>query len=121
MKGASLDLHVGLPLVNGGMSSVGDLAQELVILLGGEGSAACQVEVPVGFEGQVGLHGVGEIHVIVEQLDGDVRGVELTHVADQGVLFVELAGLTAVELHFWGVADVYSIGSPVEDHENCKA
>lgn len=62
-----------------------------------EGGALGQVEVPVLFEGQVGLHGFGECCAITQEVNGDVRGVEVAHMADQRVFFPELSRVTAVD------------------------
>lgn len=79
-----------------------DLADVFVLPRRREGNVLGQMEVPVLSEAQVGLDGVDDLLSVLEQLDGDVRGVELTDVADQHVLLFELCRSVAVYLDHWG-------------------
>ena len=73
-----------------------DLAAVLFSLLGSEGHALGQMEAPVLFEGQVSLLGVADFLITLHQLDHDVRGVEVAHMADQGVNHPELCWVMAI-------------------------
>ena len=66
---------------------MGDPAVVLFSSYGGEVHVPGQMEAPVLFEGQVSLLGTRELVSILHQLDGDVRGMEAAHVANQGVFF----------------------------------
>lgn len=81
------------------VAGVGDPAAVLVSIVGSEGHALHQMKLPVGFEGEVGLHGVRDQLSVLQQLDGDVGRVEVPHVADQGVAFSELSLFSAVHVH----------------------
>lgn len=67
-----------------------------------ESNTLGEVELPSLFEGQVCLLGVGDLHAVLQELDADVRGVEATHVTDQGVVFPIFPWVTAVHLHHGG-------------------
>lgn len=76
-----------------------DPADVLLSIHGFESHVPGQMEVPVLFEGQVSLLSIKEFLFILHQLDGDVRGVEATHMADQGVVLPKLPWFTAVHLN----------------------
>lgn len=67
-----------------------------------ESNTLGEVELPSLFEGQVCLLGVWDLHTILQELDADVRGVEATHVTDQGVVLPMFPWVTAVHLHLGG-------------------
>lgn len=80
-----------------------DFAGVLLPTPWGEGHVLGQDEAPALFEGQVGQLGIGELHAVLHQLDGDVRGVETTHMADEGVFLVKLSWVVTVHLDLgWG-------------------
>lgn len=81
------------------VSPMGDFADVLLSTHGREEGTLGQVEVPVLFEGQVCLIGVSDFLSILQQLDGDVRGVEATHIANQDVFLSKLAWFMAVHLN----------------------
>lgn len=60
-----------------------------------------QVVVPVLLEGQIGLTGPGDLHVVFQQLDADIWRVEAADVADEDVGFPELSWVAAVDLDLW--------------------
>ena len=78
---------------------MGHFAAVLISLFRCEGNVLGQMELPVVLEGQVGLLGVGDFHVVLHQLDADVRGVEVAHTADQGVRYPILSWYLAVHLN----------------------
>lgn len=64
-----------------------------------EGDTLGKVELPALFEGQVSLLGIRENFAILQQINGDIRRVEATHMADQGVLLSILSRKMAVHLN----------------------
>lgn len=76
-----------------------DLADVLFSTLGCKEHTPGQTKVPVLFEGQVRLVGVLQLLVPLHELDGDVRGVEATHVTDQDIFLAKLSWMVAVHLH----------------------
>ena len=83
---------------------MGDPEFVLLSSYGGEVHVPGQMEAPVLFEGQVSLLGTRELVSILHQLDGDVRGMEAAHVANQGVFLPILSWVTAVHLNLgWSV------------------
>lgn len=76
-----------------------DSAAVLLSTSGCEGGTLGQMEVPILSEGQVGLISIFYFHSIYHELDGDVRGVEATHMANQDVFLFELSWITAVHLN----------------------
>lgn len=79
-----------------------DFAGVMLSRLGQEVNKSGQVELPALFEGQVSLFAVRDLHAVLEERDGDVRGVKATHIADQHVGFAVLSRVAAVHLHSWG-------------------
>lgn len=82
-----------------------DLAYAFCPICWGEVGTLRQMKVPVLFEGQVSLLGIGKRLSITLEIDGDVRGVEVAHMADQGVLLSKLSRVPAVDLDLgwtWG-------------------
>ncbi len=77
-----------------------DSAGVLLSHLGGEVNILGQVELPTLLEGQVGLLTVRDLLPVLQELNGDVRGVKATDVADQCVFFPILSRVAAVHLHF---------------------
>ena len=80
-------------------ADVCDLARIRLFLGGRDVGKLGQVEVPGLVEGQVGLIGIGEDRAVLQQLDGDLWGVEGLHQADQGVGLAKLCREAAVHLH----------------------
>lgn len=78
-----------------------DSAGEFVIAGGSEGDALGQMKLPSLLKGQVGLFCIWNHLAILQQVNCNVWGVEVTHVADQCVLFAKLTRVTTVNLDFW--------------------
>lgn len=76
-----------------------DLADVIFSTLGCKGHTLGQMKVPVLFEGQVCLVGILQFLVPLHELDGDVRGVETTHVTDQDIFLAEFSWIMAVHLN----------------------
>lgn len=76
-----------------------DFAAVLLSTNGREEGTLGQVELPVLSEGQVCLIGLSDFLSILEQLDGDVRGVEATHIANQDIFLSILSWSMAVHLN----------------------
>lgn len=68
--------------------------------LGVEIDKLCQVELPALLERQIGLLAAWDLLPVLQELNGDVWGVEATDIADQHVWFPILSRVTAVHLHF---------------------
>lgn len=79
--------------------SMSDFADVLLSAKGHEGGTLGQVELPVLSEGQVCLIALSDFLSILEQLDGDVRGVEPTHMANQDIVLSKLSWFMAVHLN----------------------
>lgn len=95
-------LHICLPGVGLQILQVADSAGVLLSAVWCESNTLGEVELPSLFEGQVCLLGVWDLHTILQELDADVRGVEATHVTDQGVVLPMFPWVTAVHLHLGG-------------------
>lgn len=78
-----------------------DLAGVCFTAFGSEFDTPGQMKLPALLEGQVGLVGILNLDVIPQQLDCNVWRVEVTHVADQRVVFVKLTRAVAVNLDLW--------------------
>lgn len=76
-----------------------DLADVGFVTLGCEEHTLGQMEVPVLFESQICLVGTLQLIFTLHQLDGDVRGVEATHLTNQDILFPKFSWITAVHLN----------------------
>lgn len=76
-----------------------DLAAVLFPRKGCKSCSLSQMEVPVLFEGQICLVGIRDFSSILQQLDSDVRGMKLTHIANQDVLLSKLSWFMAVHLN----------------------
>lgn len=94
-----LALHVGLPRIIICVAHVSNFAGVFLSSLWFEGDALGKVELPALFEGQVSLLGIRENFAILQQINGDIRRVEATDMADQGVLLSVLSGKMAVHLN----------------------
>ena len=81
------------------LADVRDRARIILLSRGRDCRKLGQVEVPGLVEGQVGLIGIDDGHVVLQQLDGDLRGVEVLHQADQHVGLAKLCRAAAVHLH----------------------
>lgn len=93
--------HIRLPGVVLGCLHVPDLAGVHLPFLWRERHMLGEVELPAGLKGQVRLTGISNLLPILQKGDGDVRRVESTHMADQGVCIgvIQLARVTAIYLH----------------------
>ena len=94
-----LVLHVGLPRIDVFIVHVSNTASVVLSSLWFEGDALGEVKLPALFEGQVRLLGIWENLAILQQFNGDIRRVEATDMADQGVLLSVLSGKMAVHLN----------------------
>lgn len=98
--------------------SVGDLAAVVFSWLGCEEHTPGQVEVPVPFECQVCLVGILQLLIALHELDGDVRGVEATHVTNQDIFLPILSWLIAVHLNLgWSYSQRNTWLSPTHFHQ----
>lgn len=79
--------------------SMSDLAGILFSTVGSEEHTLGQMKVPVWLESQVRLVGILQFLIPFHELDGDVRGVEATHVTDQDIFLIKFTWLTAVHLN----------------------
>lgn len=87
------------PVVRFGYFSMSDFTEILFSTLGHKDHTPGQMKVPVRFESQVCLVGVRHFLLPIHELNGDVRGVEAAHVADQDIFFTELSWMMAVHLN----------------------
>lgn len=76
-----------------------DFTVVLFSTLGRKGHTLGQKKVPVVFESQVRLDGVLQFLLPLYELNGDVRGVEATHVADQEIFFIKFSWTIGVHLN----------------------
>lgn len=76
-----------------------DLADVLLSILGCKGHTLGQMEAPVLFESQVCLVGILQFIIPLHELDGDVRGMEVTHVTDQDIFLTKFSWMMAVHLN----------------------
>lgn len=87
------------PVVGFGYCSMSDFTEVRFSTHGCKVHTLGQMKVPVRFESQVRLVGVLYFLLPLHELNGDVRGVEVTHVADQDIFFTELSWMTGVHLN----------------------
>ena len=114
-----LALHVGLPRIAICVAHVSNFAGIYFSSLGFEADALGEVKLPALFEGQVSLLGVRENLAILQQFNGDIRRMEATHMADQGVLLSILSREMAVHLDFrTGCFSLYSDVQHTEQGES---
>ena len=85
--------------MHGSFVHVFDGARIVVPYFGRELDKFGQVEVPGLVEGQIGLICRGDGLAILQQVDGNLRGVEGRHQADQGVGLAKRCRAAAVHLH----------------------
>lgn len=84
-----------------------DLADVLLSTLGCEEHAFGQMKVPVLFESQVGLVGILQLLLPLHELNGDVRGVEATHVTDQDIFLTKFSWIVGVHLNLgWSYSQI---------------
>ena len=74
-------------------------ASVIFTLLWMKGHMLGKVELPAWLKGQVSLLGPRDLNAISQEADGDVRRVETTDMADQGVRFTQFTRIVAVHLH----------------------
>ncbi len=98
---SSRNIHITLtPRIGICVAHVSNFAGVILSSLGFEADALGEVKLPALFEGQVSLLGVRENLAILQQFNGDIRRMEATHMADQGVLLSILSREMAVHLDF---------------------
>lgn len=90
------------PGVGLGACRVSDHTSVRLSFLWSERSVFGQVVMPALLKGQVSLSTAGQLISILQQLNGDLWGVEAAGVTDQSVWFSQGTGQTAVHLHLWG-------------------
>lgn len=99
-KVSSRNTHIALtPRIDVFIVHVSNTAGVVLSSLWFEGDALGEVKLPALFEGQVRLLGIWENLAILQQFNGDIRRVEATDMADQGVLLSVLSGKMAVHLN----------------------
>lgn len=98
-KVSSRNMHITLtPRIGFCFAHVSNFAGIIMSSLWCEGDALGEVKLPALFEGQVSLLALRENLTILQQFNADIRRVEATDMADEGVRLSILSRIMAVHL-----------------------